>query len=437
MAQYLYLETMGCQMNVHDSERIVGIMAAEGFERTYRPEEADLLLLNTCSVREKPHQKAYSKLGELQRFKQARGDVVIGVCGCMAQTVPEEIVQRAPYVDLLVGPRSYEHLAQAVRQVQSGAGRVIYTELNGSLPEGLPLRRAPGVCAWVTAMYGCNNYCSYCIVPYARGPERSRKLPDIVAEVEGLVGEGYREVTLLGQNVNTYGADRPGGPDFADLLAAVSAVPGLQRVRFTTSHPKDCSDKLIAAVRDLGPVCEHLHLPVQAGDDEVLRRMGRGYTAGQYRELVARCREAVPDCTLTTDVMVGFPGETERQFERTLALFEELRYDQAFMFKYCDRPGTAAAALPDKVGEEEKQRRLERLIALQNEIGRERSRELIGQTVEVLVEARGARGQLRGRTRGNKLTLFDGPDELIGKLVSVRVTEGFVWGLKACRDEPA
>jgi tRNA-2-methylthio-N6-dimethylallyladenosine synthase len=441
MPRRFFLETLGCQMNVHDSETIAGVLISAGLEPADRPEQADVLLVNTCSVREKPHHKVFSRLGDWRKLKQRRPGLIIGVCGCMAQTIPDQIRRRAPYVDFVIGPRGYGRLRELVEEAASAEHMLACTDLDEDSAEGLPMSRAPGVCAWVTVMDGCNHFCAYCIVPYARGRERSRPPDGVLAEVEGLVAQGYREVTLLGQNVNNYGRDLDEGTDFAGLLERVARIEGLDRLRFATSHPKDCSQRLIEVFGASATICEHFHLPVQSGDDEVLRRMGRAYTAEQYVDLIARLRAAKPGLAVTTDVMVGFPGETEAQFENTLALMETIRFDQAFMFKYNTRPGTRAAEFPGQTAEGIKQERLQRLVARQNETGREQARRLEGSDVEVLVESldepqRGRPGHLRGRSRTNRLTLFEGPEQLIGRLVDVRVTEGFVWGLKGTGEAP-
>lgn len=426
-----YIETFGCQMNFHDSETIAGILAAMGWDAARSPDQAELVLLNTCSVRERPHHKAFSRLGELALLKQRRPGMLIGICGCMAQLIPDEIRSRAPYVDLLVGPREYASLPDALEQAHAGLC-AMHLDLQRRVPESLPKQRAEDVCAWVTAIYGCSNFCSYCVVPYVRGPERSREPELILREISDLGECGFKEVTLLGQNVNSYGHDLTRRVEFADLLAFANDTEGIERIRFTTSHPKDCSSRLIEAIAALPKVCEHLHLPVQSGDDEVLRRMNRAYTSSQYLDLVRQARERAPGMSISTDVMVGFPGETEAAFGRTLELFQEARFDQAFMFKYNDRPAIAASRMPDQVPEEVKQQRLERLIELQNDIGRQVNSQLVGQTVEVLVEGERPRreGQLQGRTRTNKLTVFPGSPALKGDLVPVHVTEAFAWGLK-------
>ncbi len=458
MAKQYFIDTMGCQMNERDSETIAGILHSCGYRPAPAPAEADFIALNTCAVRAKPVHKVFSKLGELRRIKQQHPGTVIAVLGCVVQVAAQEIARRAPYVDIILGPRNYSQLAQAIATVErtSAPGEpVVVTDSGETIPEGLPVLRSTPVSAFVNVTYGCNNFCAYCIVPYARGREQSRAVSEIISEIEQAVAEGYKEVTLLGQNVNSYGKESrqecrsyqrvlgsgQGGPShtvmsrekgyaFADLLAEVSRVEGLERIRFTTSHPKDLSLELLDAMAELPRVCEHLHLPIQSGDDDVLARMGRGYTYEQYCNLIEAARQRIPRVSITTDVMVGFPGETEAQFDNTLRAFEEIRFDQAFMFKYNDRPGTRAADFPDKVPEETKQARLERLVARQNEIGRQINEKLVGQSFEVLVEAPDPKsaGKVRGRTRTNKLVIFPGKPSLVGELVAVQTQEAYLWG---------
>jgi tRNA-2-methylthio-N6-dimethylallyladenosine synthase len=430
MGRY-YLETYGCQMNVRDSETLAGVLAELGFEPAACPEEADIVVLNTCSVREKPHHKVFSRLGQLRRLKKRRPGLVIAVCGCMAQIMGPELASRG-FIDLVLGPRNLAQFRTALTEVLRGGGPVVCCDTSQAPAEGLPACRCPGVTAFVNINYGCNNYCAYCVVPYARGREVSRAPEAILAEVEGAVRQGYREVVFLGQNVNSYGRDLGCGVDFADLLAMANEVEGLWRIRFTTAHPKDCSEKLLRAMARLEKVCEHLHLPLQSGDDEVLRRMGRGYTYQQYRAIVERARELIPDLAITTDLMVGFPGETAEQFEHTLRAVEELRFDQAFMFKYDDRPFTRAARMPDKVPETEKRRRLQLLVELQYRVAREINQAQVGGEFEVLVERQDDKDPrlLQGRTRQHKLMIFPGPPELIGRLVTVRAEEGYLWGFR-------
>lgn len=435
MSELYYIDTMGCQMNERDSQTMAGILEGLGLERTHMPQDARVAILNTCAVREKPEHKVYSKLGELARLKQRHPNMVIAVCGCIAQVGVDEIRQRAPYVDIIIGPRNLGDLGEAVKRSLASPCLTVSTDASACPDESQPAARAPGVSAYVNISYGCDNFCAYCIVPYARGREISRPADEIIREVQGLVAGGYREVMLLGQNVNSYrGPVTAGKPDevvaFPALLRMAGAVDGLWRLRFTTSHPKDLSQELLQAMAETPAACEHLHLPIQAGDDEVLRRMGRGYTLCHYKRLVDNARLLLPDIGITTDVMVGFPGETEAQFESTLRAFEQIRFDQAFMFKYSDRPGTRAESMDDKVSEPEKQARLLRLVGLQNEICRDINRAQVGRTFEVLVEGRDEKHpeKLRGRTRQNKLMVFEGPETLIGSLVNVTACEGFLWG---------
>lgn len=430
MPETYHIDTMGCQMNERDSETIAGVLQSLGLRPADDPCTARVAILNTCAVREKPEHKVFSKLGDWAKLKRVRPELVIGVCGCVAQVMAEEIRARAPYVDLILGPRNLAALREGVRGALADDRLPTWVTDPAEVPDDTqPVARAPGVSAFVNVTYGCDNFCAYCVVPYARGREVSRPAADILTEVAEVVAAGYRDVTLLGQNVNSY---RDPGDDtgFPELLRRVGETESLWRLRFTTSHPKDCSEDLLRAMAETPTACEHLHLPIQAGDDEVLARMGRGYTYAQYRDLVNRARAGVPGLGLTTDVIVGFPGETEAQFEHTLAALAEIRFDQAFMFKYSDRPGTAAKAMPDKVPEATKQARLERLVALQNDIGREINVAQEGRVFEVLVEGRDVKSpdKWRGRTRGNKLMVFAGGEERAGRLVMVRAIRGFLWG---------
>ena len=431
MPGHYWIDTSGCQMNERDSETIAGICESLGMIPCASAEQADVAVLNTCAVREKPQQKVFSKLGELAKLKRARPEMLIVVAGCVAQIAAEELRRR--HADLLVGPRCYDQLERALSVLRDRRdGPVTLCDGERHIGEGLPARRASPLTAFVNVTHGCNNFCAYCIVPYARGPEQSREPQAVLAEVESLIGQGCREVTLLGQNVNSYGQDLRSGVDFSALLEMVDATEGLERIRFTTSHPKDLTERLIEALRDLPSVCEHLHLPIQAGADRVLEAMGRGYTYERFRSLVERARERIPGLAVTTDVMVGFPGETEEDFRATMRAFEELQFDQAFMFKYNDRPGTRAAEMEPKVPEQEKQRRLEELVALENEIAREKNRRLVGASFEVLVEEMDAKapGHVRGRTRTNKLMIFPGGLDLIGQMVIARAEEAYLWGFK-------
>ncbi|MGC9317259.1 MAG: tRNA (N6-isopentenyl adenosine(37)-C2)-methylthiotransferase MiaB [Armatimonadota bacterium] len=427
MPRHYWIDTSGCQMNERDSETITGICERLGMARCHDPAEADVAILNTCAVREKPQERVYSRLGELRKLRRDNPDLVIVVAGCVAQIAADELRERG--ADIVVGPRCYDMLEEAL----AGRGqRGCTLAIGGDRPvaEGLPVRRASELTAFVNVIYGCDNFCAYCIVPFARGREQSRLPKDVLAEVERAVASGARDVTLLGQNVNSYGRDLSGEIDFPELLCRVDAVEGLDRLRFTTSHPKDMTRRLIDAMADLPAVCEHLHLPIQAGSDRVLEAMGRGYSYERFRTLIEAAREAVPDLAVTTDVMVGFPGEARTDFAATLRAFQEIRFDQAFMFKYNDRPRTRAERMEPKVPEEEKQRRLEELVALQNEIARDINRGLVGELYQVLVEGPDPKseGHVRGRTRQHKLMIFPGGKKLIGRIVPVRAEKAFLWG---------
>lgn len=429
-----FIYTFGCQMNEHDSEILAGLCESMGYERAAALGDASLILLNTCCVRGNAANRIYGHIGNLKPLKEMRPEVILAVCGCMAQdpSERERIKTVCPHVDLVFGPQNLHDFPRLLQAVQSGEGRVIQVDLGpGSVREDLPVRRASDLKAWVTIIQGCNNFCSYCIVPYVRGRERSRQPERIAAEVGELAAGGVREVTLLGQNVNSYGHDLDReGVDFPALLRRLDATPGLERLRFMTSHPKDLSARLIEAMAECGTVCEHLHLPVQAGSDRILALMNRGYDRRHYLGLVERLRAAVPAITLTTDIIVGFPGETEADFTATLDLVREVRFDGAYTFAYSPKLGTKAAGLADQLAEETKRERLYRLIELQNEISRQKNEAMRGAIEEVLVEGPSERNPAVwcGRTRGNKLVLFPGP-AAVGTLLPVRIDEPQTWTL--------
>ncbi len=413
-------------MNERDSETLAGVCERLGLSPCEDPADAEVAVLNTCAVREKPQEKVYSRLGELRKLGGKRGGPIIVVTGCVAQIDADQLRRRG--ADIVVGPRCYDMLQAALEERMLGVAFI--EDRDRPMVEGLPAARDSELKAFVNIIYGCDNFCAYCIVPYARGQEQSRLPEDILAEVREVVAGGARDVTLLGQNVNSYGHDLPEPIDFAELMRRVDAVEGLDRLRFTTSHPKDMTQELIDTMAALPSACEHLHLPIQAGSDAVLEAMGRGYSYAHFRSLIDAARAAIPGLSVTTDVMVGFPGETEGDFEATLRAFEEIRFDQAFMFKYNDRPGTRAAKMEPKVPEEEKQRRLLELVALQNEVAREINVAAEGEVFEVLVEEADPKseGKVRGRTRQNKLMIFPGPEALIGKMATVRAVKGYLWG---------
>ena len=413
-------------MNERDSETLAGVCERLGLSPCDDPADAEVAILNTCAVREKPQEKVYSRLGELRKLGGKRGGPIIVVTGCVAQIDADELRRRG--ADVVVGPRCYDMLQAALEERMLGVAFI--EDRDRPMVEGLPAARASELKAFVNIIYGCDNFCAYCIVPYARGQEQSRLPEDILAEVREVVAGGARDVTLLGQNVNSYGHDLPEPVSFAELMRRVDAVEGLDRLRFTTSHPKDMTQDLIDTMAALPSACEHLHLPIQAGSDAVLHAMGRGYTYAHFRSLIDAARGAIGGLSVTTDVMVGFPGETAEDFEATLRAFEEIRFDQAFMFKYNDRPGTRAARMEPKVPEAEKQRRLLELVALQNEVAREINVAAEGEVFEVLVEEADPKsaGKVRGRTRQNKLMIFPGEQSLIGELATVRAVKGYLWG---------
>lgn len=418
MTRRVYIETYGCQMNVADSELMFGVLANAGYVRTDEPANADVLLVNTCAVRDHAEQRVIGRVGELQRHK--RPGNVLGVVGCMAQRLGPELLARAPKVDLVVGPDAYRSLPELVGHAAAG-NRQAETEFRSwEHYEDVPAIREPGPTQFVTVQRGCDYRCTFCIVPYTRGPERSRKLKDVVDEVRSLVEAGASEVTLLGQTVNSY---NDGESDFADLLRAVGAVDGLRRLRFTSPYPTDFTERVVEAMAGTPAVCEHVHLPVQSGSNAVLRRMLRRYTRERWLEVVDRLREAIPGITFSTDIIVGFPGETEEQFGETLAVVRESGVDDAYTFKYSPRDGTPATRLKDFLPDEVASERLARLIELVREQSRARNLGRVGQVHEVLVE-RTARtgGMMLGRSRTNLLVLLDLPESAVGEYHTVRLT---------------
>jgi tRNA-2-methylthio-N6-dimethylallyladenosine synthase len=429
MARKLYIKTFGCQMNEYDSARMADVLAAShGFVTTEDPGEADLLLVNTCSVREKPQEKLFSQLGMWREFKEARPGVVLGVGGCVASQEGSAIWRRAPYVDIIFGPQTVHRLPQMLDEVERRRQRAI----DISFPEiekfdRLPEARAEGPTAFVSIMEGCSKYCTFCVVPYTRGEEFSRTFDDVLAEIAGLAQQGVREVTLLGQNVNAYRGARHGGgvADLADLIRYVAAVEGIGRIRFTTSHPVEFSDRLIEVYADVPELVGHLHLPVQSGSDRILALMKRGHTVLEYKAKVRRLRKLRPNLSLSTDFIVGFPGETDADFAATMQLIEDIRFDTSFSFVYSKRPGTPAANLPDDVPVEVKKQRLAVLQRRIEEFSAELSRQMVGGMERVLVTGASRKdpSQMSGRTENNRIVNFDGSAHLIGGFVDVRITE--------------
>jgi tRNA-2-methylthio-N6-dimethylallyladenosine synthase len=418
-----HVTTFGCQMNAHDSERIKGMLESLGLGEALSQDEADVIVFNTCTVREKPDQRFAAHLAQAAALKRADPERVIAVGGCYAEAQRERIFSLYPYVDVAFGPGSIPHLADWIGAGGQGVPRGSFSEWRHFAGD-LPARRERAFQAWVQISMGCNSVCSYCIVPAVRGREQSRRPGDIVAEVTRLAEDGVREVTLLGQNVNSWGRDLlPDIPtEFGELLCAVDAVPGIERIRFTSPHPKDFREPVIRAMAECDAVCEHAHLPLQSGSTRVLRRMRRTYTRERYLDLVGRMRAAIPDLALTTDLIVGFPGETEEDFEETLEAVEKVRYDGAFTFVFSPRQGTEAATFPDQVPDDVKRERIERLIERVQRIAHERNEERVGRVEEVLVEgpSRTDPARNRGRTRRNTTVNFDGPAEP-GAFVRVRI----------------
>jgi tRNA-2-methylthio-N6-dimethylallyladenosine synthase len=428
-------------MNKADSERAAAALEKLGWQASEDITGADVIVLNSCSVRESAEQRVLGKLGMLKKLKRREAAPVIILAGCMVGEDSSDLQRRLPYVDAFLRPADIDGLLGVVTAryggktdrpdvaISSDAGlceTVAEHAKKNSMAES-----SESVARWVTIIHGCNNFCSYCIVPYRRGRERSRPVSEIVAEVEEYVSNGALEVTLLGQNVDSYGHDLPGRPDLADLLVRLNDVAGLERIRFLTSHPKDMSERLMQAVAELPKVCQHINLPFQHGDDAILKSMGRGYTVQQYRDLVTRLRGYVPDVSLATDVIVGYPGETNEQFEHTVDLLRELRFDVVHVAAYSPREGTRAAKMPDDVPAEEKKRRLAVVESLQEAVAMDINQSLVGNTVEVLVESL-HKGKWRGRTRGNKLVFLPGTGDLMGKLVKGQVERATAWSLQ-CR----
>ncbi|MCF7797388.1 MAG: tRNA (N6-isopentenyl adenosine(37)-C2)-methylthiotransferase MiaB [Lentisphaeria bacterium] len=417
-----FIETYGCQMNVYDSELVAGILEKEAYQRADSVEVADIIFLNTCSVREHAEDKVHARLGVLKEQKEKNPDTIIGVLGCMAQNLRDDLLVKKPYVDVILGPDSYRRLPELLKTHSGPMDHVVDTKLSRmEVYEGLFPARREGVGAWVSIMRGCDKFCTFCIVPFTRGRERSRTVESIVNEVQQIAADGFKEVTLLGQNVNSYRSD---SANFPELLEAVSEIPGIERIRYTSPHPQDIDDALIKVHRNNPKVCNHIHFPLQAGSDRVLERMNRTYTKQHFIDLAEKMRQMIPGLALSTDIIAGFPGETEADFQETLDVMHAVKFDSAFTFKYSARPGTKAAEFEDSVPEEVKQNRLERLIDIQRQHTLERNRGHVGETQLVLVEkdSRKSTRQHMGRTRNNKIVVFDKGSEQVGDLVNVKIT---------------
>ncbi len=421
-----FIETWGCQMNEEDSEKLSGMLKNIGYTRTDDINEASIILFNTCCVRENAENKVYGNLGMLKKVKEKNPDLIIGICGCMMQQkgMADNILKRFPYVDIIFGTHNSYKFPEYLNRVKTEGVQVkeIFDK-ETQIVEGIPVDRESSVKGFVTIMYGCNNFCTYCVVPYVRGRERSRKPEEIENEIKDLVSKGYKEVTLLGQNVNSYGKGLEEDINFAGLLRRINKIEGIERVRFMTSHPKDLTEEVIMAVKECDKLCEQIHLPVQSGSDRVLKVMNRHYDRARYMSLINKIKKEIPDCTITTDIIVGFPGETDEDFEDTLSLVKEVGYDSAFTFIYSRRNNTPADEMEDQVADDVKHERFNRLVAAVNDSVIRGNKVYEGKTVEVLVEgpSKNDETKLMGRTRNGKLVNFQGDINLVGKLVNVKI----------------
>jgi tRNA-2-methylthio-N6-dimethylallyladenosine synthase len=447
MEKRVYIETYGCQMNEHDTERILRLLEVSHYLETKNAKEADFILINTCSVREKPEHKVYSALGRYKWLKEKRG-VIIGVAGCVAQQEGDKLLDRVPYLDMVIGTHAIPMLPQLLQKIEVSGERIceISFDQNGKYLEAtLPQKPLDKVKSYVTIMQGCDHFCSFCIVPYVRGREKSRSSKEIIEEVKHLTEMGIKEVCLLGQNVNGYGKGLEEEIGFSELLEHINEIEGLHRIRFTTSHPADLSGELIQAFSKLPKLCEQIHLPFQSGSDKILKTMHRGYTKESYLKKIDHLKEVCPSIALTADVIVGFPGEEEEDFKETLDLMGKVQYDDLFSFKYSPRKGTRAAQFQDRVEEKVKQERLSTLQEIQRGITLQKNQELEGRVKEVLVEGRSRQGaqDVAGRTRSNKIVNFEGNLELVGQLVPVRITKAYPHSLRGeiipthCRSQNA
>ena len=431
-----FVDTYGCQQNEADSERIRGMLEDAGYGLTNTEEGADVIVINTCAIREHAEQRVFGNVGALVHTKRRHPGQKIFVCGCMMgqPEIAGKMKNSYHHVDGLFSTHHLWEFPALLYRVLTTNKRVFATQDEaGSIAEGIPVSRSNGLKAWVSVMYGCNNFCSYCIVPYVRGRERSRMPEDVVAECRELIEAGYKEITLLGQNVNSYGKDLGIDIDFSDLLAQIAEIPGDYLIRFMTSHPRDASKKLFDTMAKYPTIAKQLHLPFQSGNDRILKEMNRHYDSAKYLELVRQAKEAMPDLVLTSDVIVGFPGETEEEFEDTIKMIETVGYDALFTFIYSPRPGTPAAKMPDPTTKQEKNRRFDRLCDTQNRISAERHRTYVGKSYRVLVDGKDG-DQLTSRTEGGRLVRFAGPDELIGQFCTVRITESTTWSLVGALD---
>ena len=413
-------------MNVHESEKIAGILSGMGYLQCKAPEDADVIVFNTCCVRENAEQHAFGNIGMLKKLKAEKPELVIAVCGCMTQqgNFSEKLLKSYPYVDMVIGTFNIDKFGELLaKKIESKKRLVEILEKNGEISESVTPLRSSFPNAWVNVMYGCNNFCSYCIVPYVRGRERSRRADKIVAEIKGLVENGYKEITLLGQNVNSYGKDLKDGSSFSSLLDEIGKLEGKFRLRFMSNHPKDLTEEVVEAIERNPHACKAIHLPVQSGSDRILKEMNRRYTVEDYLGKVAKIRDIIPNCAITTDIIVGFPTETEKEFEDTVSLVEKVRYDGAFTFVYSPREGTKAAAMDGQIPADVKKDRIMRLVDIQNEINREESSKYVGSTVEILFEDYDEKKQkYMGRDERGRMAYCEYPENVVGKFAEVEIT---------------
>ena len=429
----VFIKTYGCQMNVNDSEYIIGQLIKLGYAPTEDIFTSHLILLNTCCVRAKVEQKVFSLLGKIKEIKESNPDIILGVCGCMAQKEKENIFKRAPYVDFIFSPSQINNIEKIINNIKYDNKKYIYCENTSEFSlDNLPIKRESKISAWIQIMRGCNNYCSYCVVPYTRGPEQSRGLLEILSEVNNLAQNKYKEVFLLGQNVNSYGNDLSQSVTFSKLLELLNDIKGIERIRFTTSHPKDFSFDLIETIKNCNKVCKHIHLPIQSGSSKILKMMNRKYDISYYKNIIKEIRNNIDHIAISTDVMVGFPGETEEDFMDTLNAFKEIKFDEAYTFIYSNRENAIASLLPNQVPLELKKERLWKLIDLQKEISANINKKLEGKTFEVLVDKQSKKhieNQFSGRTGNNKTAVFTSQQDLLGELAKVKIIRSSPWTL--------